>query len=89
MASAEEPTVICPSGLRWSNEGYCVNNIDPRSKNQICPNQSVLSKPHVTDDLMCTAKGRCPNPSMQPDRFGVCKDKSKPKTFPNKQKQNM
>ena len=86
MASAEEVTVICPTGLKWSNSGYCVKHIDPRGKSEPCPNQSVLSKPNVTDNLMCTAKGRCPDRTMEPDRFGVCKDKTRPKTSPNKQK---
>jgi hypothetical protein len=91
LVAAEEVRVLCPMGLVWSNRGHCVKYIDPKSKNQSCPPQSTLSKPNITDDMMCIAKGRCPEITMEPDRFGVCIDKSKEKMhpFPFKQKQNL
>lgn len=88
-ATADTTRVACPMGLTWTNDGYCFKRLDPK-KELACPAQSTLSKPNVTADTMCMAKGRCPD-GMEAEKSGVCRDikQTKEHPFPFKQKQNL
>lgn len=87
--AADTVRVTCPLGLTWTNDGYCFKRLDPR-KEHVCPPQSTLSKPSVTADAMCMAKGRCPQ-GMEAERSGVCRDiqQQQQHPFPFKKKQNI
>ena len=73
LFTAEAKQINCPAGLRWSTEGYCKYDPDPRRPQDPCPAQSHLAKPSVLRPMICQAKGGC-EPGYRIDyKLGQCR----------------
>ena len=68
--------VVCPEGLKWTNEGFCKVELD--GKMNACPQRSKMAKPRVTGPLICRAKGDCPD-GTNPNSDGYCVPPQEPK----------
>ena len=67
--------INCPAGLKWSTEGYCKRDIDPRPRQpqEACPAQSHLAKPSVLGPIICQAKGSCESGYTMDTKQGQCR----------------
>jgi hypothetical protein len=61
--------VVCPEGLKWTNEGFCKVELDVKMTS--CPQRSKMAKPRVTGPLICRAAGDCPA-GTSPNSDGLC-----------------
>jgi hypothetical protein len=61
--------VVCPEGLKWTNEGYCKLELDVKMSS--CPQRSKMAKPRITGPLICRADGDCPS-GTSPNSEGLC-----------------
>lgn len=85
-ASAEK--VLCPPGLAWTFEGYCMKIMD--SKTASCPPGTSMAKVNVTGPMICKGRWKCLSDiNKVPNAKGQCVDPSEVKPVQRQFNQKM
>ena len=85
-ASAEK--VLCPPGLSWTFEGYCMKVMD--SKTASCPPGTSLAKLNVTGPMICKGRWKCLSDiNKVPNAQGQCVDPAEVKPVQRQFSQKM
>jgi hypothetical protein len=80
--------VLCPPGLSWTFEGYCMRPLD--SKGSACPPGTTLTKVNVTGPMVCKGRWKCLSDlNKVANANGMCVDPEEAKPIPRQYTQKM